>query len=138
MTNVGDADVANNQHHQGVDWIYGGYDRDVMQGDIGQNGPEEFGDRLLDWTGAYNLYLRCNASYGDDGDVRQRAPAMYGFLETLAFITGVGDTLAAVQDSGTSAYRELGLVYNKDSKANAGSAFPGTPGNFDDPNACTP
>lgn len=138
MTDTDDEPVENNQHHHGVDWIYGGWGRDVLQGDIGKNGPEEFGDRLVDWVGNYNLYLRCNASYGDDGDVRQRAPQLEDFLETLAFITGVGETRTEVEASGTSAYRELALVYQPDTKDNNGSPFPGTPGNFDDPNSCTP
>ena len=46
-----DADpIADHQHHQGIDWIYGGWDRDVMQADVADNGPNP-GDRLLDWTG---------------------------------------------------------------------------------------
>jgi hypothetical protein len=33
--------LANNQHHQGTDWIYGGWDRDVLQADRAQNGPNQ-------------------------------------------------------------------------------------------------
>jgi len=36
MTGLDTADVADNQHHQGTDWMYGGWDRDVMQGDVAQ------------------------------------------------------------------------------------------------------
>ena len=38
--------TANNQHHQGIDWIYGGWDRDVLQGEQSANGPN-LGDRLI-------------------------------------------------------------------------------------------
>ena len=41
MTDTDDADpAADNQHHQGTDWIYGGWDRDVMQGDVAQQRTE--------------------------------------------------------------------------------------------------
>jgi len=62
--------LANNQHHQGTDWIYGGWDRDVMQADVAQNGPNP-GDRLIDWNGAFNLYTHCNAAYGGFNDERE-------------------------------------------------------------------
>lgn len=55
--------IQNNQHHQGIDWIYGGWDRDIMQADVADNGPNP-GDRLLDWSGAFNLYTHCNAAHG--------------------------------------------------------------------------
>jgi Ca2+-binding RTX toxin-like protein len=129
---AGQAEAA--QWHQGIDWIYGGWDRDVLQGDVGKNGPD-FGDRLIDWKGAYNLYTRCNASYGDDGDIRQQSPAMFSFLETLAYGSGAGSSLADVRTPGTSGYRELGLAYHGGN--NNGSAYPGTPGHFQDI-ACQP
>jgi len=78
MTNNDDdtadpATVRNNQHHDGTDWMYGGWDRDVLQGDVAANGPNP-GDRLIDWVGAYNLYTSCNAAYGGFNDVRQHSP----------------------------------------------------------------
>jgi hypothetical protein len=30
---------ARSQFHQGVDWVYGGWDRDVMEGNLADNGP---------------------------------------------------------------------------------------------------
>jgi Ca2+-binding RTX toxin-like protein len=129
------ADLAtrtNNQHHQGVDWIYGGWDRDVMQGDLGKNGPD-FQDRLLDWVGAYNLYSRCNASYGDDGDVRQHSPDTERFLQSLAYGSGAGTSLANVATATSSGGREMALVYKKDIKENQGPLYPSTPGHFDNP-----
>lgn len=62
-----------NQTHHGVDWMYGGWDRDVLQADMADEGPNT-GDRLLDWGGAYNLYSHCNPSYGGFNDVRQLSP----------------------------------------------------------------
>jgi hypothetical protein len=128
MTGVGNGVPEDEQYHQGVDWIYGGFDRDVMEADLGKNGPD-FGDRLMDWTGAYNLFTRCNASYGDDGDIRQHSPTMQQLLQTMAYGSGAGFTAGEVTTPGTSAFRELGLVYPGD-KGNSGKAFPSTPGNF--------
>ncbi|HEY3556555.1 MAG TPA: calcium-binding protein [Kribbella sp.] len=124
------------QHHQGIDWIYGGWDRDVLQADVADNGPNQ-GDRLLDWNGAYNLYTHCNAAYGGFNDVRQHSPAMQNFLQRLAYGTGVGASLNAVQDPTTSAFRELALVYPNDAGDNSARAYPTTPGHFEEP-SCLP
>ena len=118
------------QHHQGVDWVYGGWDRDVMGGNLADNGPNP-GDRLIDWTGAYNLYVHCNAAYGGYNDIRTQSPSLVLFEEKLAFSLGIGTTLADVQMNGTSAYRELAMVYTGDIKANSGKAFPTTPGHYE-------
>ena len=118
------------QHHQGIDWIYGGWDRDVMQANVADNGPNQ-GDKLMDWTGAYNLYLHCPSAYGGYNDVRLFSPSLQTFLQQLAFSLGAGKSLADVQSKGTSGYNELALVFNADVRANSGSAFPGTPGHFD-------
>jgi Ca2+-binding RTX toxin-like protein len=125
------------QSHQGVDWIYGGWGRDVMQGNITANGPND-GDRMLDWSGAYNLYTHCNAAYGGQNDVRAISPTVVSFLERLAHGLGVGSSVRDVQASTSSAFNELALVYNKDMGANSGSAYPGTPGNFTAVGTCTP
>ncbi|GAB3067850.1 hypothetical protein GCM10027053_34730 [Intrasporangium mesophilum] len=131
MTDTNDADQANNNHHQGIDWIYGGWDRDVMQGDVAANGPNA-GDRLIDWNGAYNLYTHCNAAYGGFNDVRQHSPDMQAFLTQLAWATGAGQTSSDVNTSGTSAFRELAFVYPSDNNAHgSGSAYPTTPGHFE-------
>jgi Ca2+-binding RTX toxin-like protein len=123
--------IADHQHHQGIDWIYGGWDRDVLQADIADNGPNE-GDRLMDWTGAYNLYNHCPSAYGGYTDVRLFSPTLQAFLQQLAFSLGAGKSLSDVGTAGTSGYNELALVFTKDVKANSGSAYPGTPGHFDD------
>jgi Ca2+-binding RTX toxin-like protein len=123
--------VALHQHHQGIDWIYGGWDRDVMQADVADNGPNA-GDRLLDWTGAYNLYTHCPSAYGGYNDVRVLSPAVQGFLEQLAFALGAGSSLTEVRTDGTSGFNELAMVRNADVKSNSSSAYPTTPGHFDD------
>ncbi|WP_433014887.1 calcium-binding protein [Kribbella sp. CA-294648] len=129
--------LANNQHHQGTDWIYGGWDRDVMQADVAQNGPNP-GDRLIDWNGAYNLYTHCNAAYGGFNDIRQHSPAMHGFLTAVAWGSGAGRAAADVTTAGTSAYRELAYAYHPDYNGHAvGPAYPTTPGHFDQPVACS-
>ncbi|MCU1590680.1 MAG: Conserved putative secreted protein [Frankiales bacterium] len=140
MTNTGnglgqDADTTDNQHHQGIDWVYGGFDRDVLQGDVGKNGPD-FGDRLMDWDGNFNLFSRCNSSYGDDGDIRQHSPAAQTFLQTLAYGSGAGPLLSEMADPNrvpTGAH-ELAFVYPGD-KGNNGKPYPTSPGHFDT-NAC--
>ncbi len=142
MTNLDDADVSNNQHHQGIDWQYGGWDRDVLQGDVADNGPND-GDRLLDWNGTYNLYTHCNSAYGGYNDVRQHSPAWQAFLQQWVYSLGAGqlatDSANGSVGVGTSAFDELALVYpGSDNAHGSGSAFPSTPGHFDDPNACAP
>lgn len=131
------ASLLNNSHHHGTDWIYGGWDRDVMQADRAQNGPNP-GDRLLDWNGTYNLYTHCPASYGGYNDIRQHSPAMNDFLTKLAWGSGAGRTATDVTTAGTSAYRELAYAYNPDFNQHAvGPAYPTTPGHFDDPVSCS-
>ncbi|MEV4410949.1 calcium-binding protein [Catellatospora sp. NPDC049609] len=136
MTGMDNASDADNQHHHGTDWIYGGWDRDVLQADVAQNGPNP-GDRLLDWNGAYNLYTHCNAAYGGYNDVRQHSPAMLEFLRKLAWGSGAGRAAADANTPGTSAFLELALTYPGENAHGSGSAYPTTPGHFDDPTSCT-
>jgi len=134
MHNGTDAD---NQHHQGTDWLYGGWDRDAMQGDVSANGPNP-GDRLIDWAGAYNLYTHCNASYGGYNDIRQFSPDMNLFLTKVGWGSGLGREATDVTTPGTSAFSELAFTYQADiTQHGAGRAYPGTPGHFDDPVSCT-
>jgi hypothetical protein len=126
----------NNQTHHGVDWMYGGWDRDIMQADMAGEGPNT-GDRLLDWSGAYNLYSHCNPAYGGFNDVRQLSPAMLTFLQQWGYGVGLGQELADVTTAGTSAYEEVAITYQADlNQHGVGQAFPSTPGHFDQPNAC--
>ena len=135
MTGLDNNDATDDQHHQGIDWEYGGWDRDVLQADVADNGPNP-GDRLLDWTGAYNLYTHCNSAYGGFNDVRQFSPALQDFLQKWAASTGAGQGPGDVTQRGTSAYDELALVYTSDNHDHGtGKAFPNTPGHFND-SAC--
>jgi Ca2+-binding RTX toxin-like protein len=124
------ATVGDRQHHHGTDWIYGGWDRDVLQADVSANGPND-GDKLLDWDGAYNLYTACNSAYGGWNDVRKLDPANIQALEKLAWTMGAGTSLENVRNATTSGGREAAIVYTKDLKNNSGRAFSSTPGHFE-------
>ncbi|MEO6651208.1 MAG: hypothetical protein ABIP17_00950 [Ilumatobacteraceae bacterium] len=123
------------QHHHGTDWIYGGWDRDVLEANVATTGPND-GDRLWDWTGSFNLYTHCTPDYGGYNDIRTPSPQIEAFMELLAWDAGVGISMADVQDGNSSAYEELAFVYKKDIKSNNGKAYPTTPGHFDQPAAC--
>ncbi len=129
--------LADNQHHHGTDWVYGGWDRDVLQADQAANGPNP-GDRLIDWNGSYNLFTHCNAAYGGFNDIRQHSPAMRDFLQKLGWASGAGQTVTDVTTAGTSAFREIAVSYSEDIRDHAaGQAYPSTPGHFDQPVACS-
>ena len=118
-------------HYQQGDFIYGGFDRDIMQtnDDASAIGPNDVPqhDRLIDWTGAFNLFLICEPLYGEWMITRVVSPGTLQFLQDLAWGDGALDPAAP----GTSGFRELGLVFpGADMKANAGKAHPGTPGHF--------
>jgi hypothetical protein len=136
-TSPGNAGVEGRQHHHGTDWLYGGWDRDVLQGDVAANGPND-GDKLLDWNGTYNLYTHCNAAYGGWNDVRKIDPNNIEGLNRLAYVTGATadftgrPVLTDVTTPGTSAYQEAAIVYSKDVQKNSGKAFSTTPGHFQD------
>ncbi len=97
----------------GADTIYGGSGADALQADVGDTGRTP-GDRLVDWTGVFNLYLVCGGAYGA-GKVQNKAdPATQSLLSDLALATGsVGPT-------------ELGLV----TRGETSPKYPGAPGNF--------
>jgi Ca2+-binding RTX toxin-like protein len=131
-----DPTIQNNQTHQGIDWEYGGWDRDVLQADVADNGPNP-GDRLDDWNGTYNLYTHCNSAYGGYNDVRNSNPATTNFILTWAMATGAGQIgTNDIGTPGTSAFDEVAFVYNSDNNANSGQNYPTTPGHFDAPNSC--
>jgi hypothetical protein len=130
------ATTLDNQHHEGIDWMYGGKDRDVFQADVAANGPNT-GDFQADWTGVFNLWTHCNSAYGGFNDVYQLSPAWQTFMQKWAFAEGAGQAVTDVTGSTTSAYEELALVYTADiNDNNSGKPYPSTPGHFDNPNAC--
>ena len=92
-----------------MDWVYGGWDRDVMQGDLSENGPHT-GDRLIDWSGVYNLWSHCNAAYGGFTDVRRSsAPAVEAFLQTWATGNGAGRPAGTGHAADIADRRDLGV-----------------------------
>jgi hypothetical protein len=117
------------QHHHGVDWLWGGWDRDVLQANVAGQGPNDR-DRLMDWSGAYNLYTHCEPDYGGYNDVRVISPLMIDIQERIAFAAGAGQSLADLQQSPSSGYEEAAVVYHSDVSANSGKAYPATPGHF--------
>ncbi len=125
MTDKDNASAADDQHHQGVDWQYGGAGRDVLQGDRTANGPNP-GDKMIDWNGSFNLYTHCGPANGGHNIVRQHSPAMLDFLAKVAWGSGAGRALGD-----PSAQRELAIPAN-----DSGSPYPTSPGHFDSPVAC--
>ncbi|MEV0972963.1 hypothetical protein [Microtetraspora glauca] len=125
MTDKDNASVIDDQHHQGVDWQYGGADRDVLQGDRTANGPNP-GDKMIDWNGSFNLYTHCGPANGGHNIVRQHSPAMLDFLAKVAWGAGAGR--GAGDASGA---RELAIP-----TGDSGSPYPTSPGHFDSPVAC--
>lgn len=117
-----EADV---ESYHGIDFVYGGFDQDAMQGNVADNGPV-FGDRLFDWVGAYNIYYLCPATYGAYVSIRDQSPAILIYFQDQARTDGA---LSPVT-SGTSGFNELALVYKPDVGSNSHPIYPGTPGHF--------
>jgi Ca2+-binding RTX toxin-like protein len=111
--------------YQGIDQIYGGWGSDVLQADEGDNGPVQ-GDRLMAWAGVHNLYYVCPGTYGSWISIRNIEPGLLDYL--IAKAEGHGALTPGT--SGTSGFRELALVYNRDMRHNASPPHPETPGHF--------
>ncbi len=114
---------------QGIDYIYGGWDRDAMQADNGGPGPVE-GDRLIDWAGGYNAYYVCPAAYGEFYITRDPSPNMQLFLQRLA----EGDGAVTTSVLGTSGFNELALVFPNEIADNSHKPHPDHPAHF----TCSP
>ncbi len=112
-------------NYQDLDTIYGGWDRDAMQANLGRPGPRP-GDRLVDWAGAYNVYYVCPAAYGEGVITRSPAPHVIGFLQQLAEADGAVMTAT----NGTSGFRELGIVFPQEIKYNSHPPHPDHVGHF--------
>jgi hypothetical protein len=102
--------------------MYGGLDADTLQADEGDAGPVQ-GDRLIDWTGAYNLYYVCNGAYGAGRVQNAASPDMLSVVQRLAG----GDGAVNVTTSGSSGFDELALAGTND---NTKPKHPLWPGNF--------
>jgi hypothetical protein len=112
-------------HYQDVDYVYGGWDQDAMQANVGDEGPE-IGDRLLDWVGAYNAYYLCPGLYGEFVATRDLSPAMIQFLQDLSEADGAVDT----ETDGSSGFDELAMVFPNQAGDNASPVHPDNPGHF--------
>jgi hypothetical protein len=116
---------AEDEHYQDVDYIYGGWDQDAMQANVGDEGPE-IGDRLMDWVGAYNGYYLCPGLYGEFVNTRDHSPGLIAFLQDLSEADGAIETPV----EGTSGFEELAMVFPNEAGQNANPVHPDNPGHF--------
>ncbi len=117
--------VARPQHHQGVAWQYGGWGRKVLQGSVTSTGPND-GDRMMDWSGAFNLYTHCSQDYGGHNILRAHSPAQEAAIHTMALIAGAGGSLDELHTPGTSGFDQIAFVSRQipgSVQANAGAAY---------------
>jgi len=120
------------QNFEDVDYIYGGWDQDTLQANVGDNGPA-VGDRLLDWSGSFNGYYLCPSTYGDWVSTRAIAPGLIEFLEAMAFGDGAGGGPTFTTYSthpGTSEDRETAIVFPREVKDNTKPIHADTPAHF--------
>ncbi|MEO7666957.1 MAG: thrombospondin type 3 repeat-containing protein, partial [Dehalococcoidia bacterium] len=107
-----------------VDFIYGGWDADQMQANVGENG-NAIGDRLFDWVGNYNLFIVCPSSYGERIITRSHSPSIAEFLHRLA--EGDGAYMPGPDAYDPSGFNEIGFVHRGDMRYNNNPVYPGTP-----------
>lgn len=97
-----------------MDLLYGGLGGDALQADMGDQGRTQ-GDRLVDATGVFNLFLVCGGAYGA-GKIQNKAdPSTIQVLEELA------------RSLGSVGGAELALVR---AGQETNPKYPGAPGNF--------
>lgn len=122
-----DGDTLCDGNLEDVDFMYGGWNQDTMQANVGDNGPQ-IGDRLLDWVGAHNLYILCPGTYGEFVSTREFSPTLTTFLHRLA--EGDGAYKPGPTDPDPSGYNEIAFVYKPDLKSNANPPHEDTPAHF--------
>ena len=113
------------ENYHDIDYAHGGWDADVMQANVGDEGPVD-GDRLIDWVGNFNAYLLCPGLFGEFVVTRDLSPSMIGFLQDL----GTGDGAVATSTSGTSGHREVAIVFTPDIRFNNNPPHPDNVGHF--------
>jgi Ca2+-binding RTX toxin-like protein len=111
--------------YQGLDLIYGGWDRDAMQANVAAPGPRDT-DRLIDWAGGYNVYYVCPAAYGEGTITRALQPGLRAWLQDVSDADGA--FLSATV--GTSGFQELGYVFPSEIRFNSHLPHPDHPGHF--------
>ena len=117
-------ELAGAEHNQGLDFTWGGRDKDAHQASFGRPGPRP-GDRLIDAVGNTNIFYTCPGAYGEGVINRDELmPDMRLFLQELAAGDGAVDTL----DPASSGGRELSILFPGDESGNP--PYPGSPGHF--------
>ena len=116
---------AREENYEDMDVIYGGWDQDAMQANVGQPGPRS-GDRLIDWVGAYNVYYTCPGAYGEGVITRMISPDLIAYLQQLSEADGAYDTMT----NGSSGFRELAMVFPNQAGQNSHPPHPDHPGHF--------
>ena len=102
-----------------------GWDQDAMQANVAAPGPRVT-DQLIDWVGGYNVYYVCPGAYGEGTITREQSPHLRTWMEQVINADGAYDS----GTSGTSGFREYGLVFPKDVKNNSHPIHPDHPGHF--------
>jgi Ca2+-binding RTX toxin-like protein len=117
-------ELAGAEHNQGLDFTWGGRDKDAHQASFGRPGPRP-GDRLIDAVGNTNIFYTCPGAYGEGVINRDELmPDMRLFLQELAAGDGAVETL----DPNSSGGRELSILFPGDESGNP--PYPGSPGHF--------
>jgi hypothetical protein len=111
--------------YQGLDLIYGGWDQDAMQANVAAPGPRDT-DRLIDWSGGYNVYYVCPGAYGEGTITRELQPGLRTWLQDVSDADGAFQSATV----GTSGFQELGYVFPKDIRFNSHLPHPDHPGHF--------
>jgi Ca2+-binding RTX toxin-like protein len=112
-------------NYQGLDLIYGGWDRDALQANVAAPGPRVT-DRLIDWAGGFNVFYVCTGAYGEGTITRSGSPSLEAFLQNLSAADGAVNTRTA----GSSGFRELAYVFANERGQNSHPPHPDHPGHF--------
>lgn len=111
--------------YQGLDLIYGGWDRDALQANVAASGPRNT-DRLIDWTGGYNVFYVCPGAYGEGTITRQGSPHLLAWMQQVIDADGAFNSATA----NTSGFREFAYVFPNERGANSHLPHPDHPGHF--------
>jgi hypothetical protein len=112
-------------NYQGLDLIYGGWDRDALQANVAAPGPR-ITDRLIDWAGGYNVFYVCPGAYGEGTITRMGNPGLQAFLQDLSAADGAVNT----RTSGSSGFSDLAYVFTSERGKNSHPPHPDHPGHF--------
>jgi hypothetical protein len=111
--------------YQGLDLIYGGWDRDTLQANVAAPGPRNT-DRLIDWVGGYNIFYVCPGAYGEGTITRVGSPNFRTWMQQVIDADGAFNSATA----NTSGFREFAYVFPQEHEANSNPPHPDHPGHF--------